>query len=332
MLGLLDGEPMLNLIKNLLLIRLIEKGLAANLRHATPDNEVVVKTSRYLRLSMVGLVIGLGASLIFELVRVDGCLLGSISAYYYTPVHSFFVGTLIAIGVCLIALRGNTALEDVLLNFAGTFAPFVALVPTDRAPRNCAATLDVTNRNLNIANNVGGLLVVAGAALAVLAGIGIKKQLDPKKSKHPRPSDYVGYGVTLAFFVAALILFWQGRTWFLEFAHPISAVTMFTIIAINILVNGYNLYESRKHPAPGQKKMKEVHHFNRYTIIGTLMVVAALVIFFILRPIWDQWVFGLEASEIGLFAFFWVLQTNELWNEGLRPEVVLPPGPAAPGV
>src|SRR6266568_1524808 len=261
---------MLNLIKNLLLIRLIEKGLAANLKHATPDNEVIVKTSRYLRLSMVGLVIGLGASLIFELVRVDGCLLGSISAYYYTPVHSFFVGTLIAIGVCLIALRGNTALEDVLLNFAGTFAPFVALVPTDRAPKNCAATLDVTNRNLNIANNVGGLLVVAG--------------------------------VTLAFFVAVLILFWQGRTWLLEFAHPISAITMFAIIAIDILVNGYNLYESRKHPAPGEPKLKEVHHFNRYTIIGTLMVVAALVIFFILRPIWDQWVFGLEASEIGLFA------------------------------
>ncbi len=326
---------MLNLIKNLLLIRLIEKGLAANLKHATPDNEVIVKTSRYLRLSMVGLVIGLGASLIFELVRVDGCLLGSISAYYYTPVHSFFVGTLIAIGVCLIALRGNTALEDVLLNFAGTFAPFVALVPTDRAPKNCAATLDVTNRNLNIANNVGGLLVVAGAALALLAGIGIKNQFwpdDGDNAKRPRQRDYVGYGVTLAFFVAVLILFWQGRTWFLEFAHPISAITMFAIIAINILVNGYNLYESRKHPAPGEPKLKEVHHFNRYTIIGTLMVVAALVIFFILRPIWDQWVFGLEASEIGLFAVFWVLQTNELWNEGLRPEVAPPREPApAPG-
>jgi hypothetical protein len=49
------------------------------------------------------------------------------------------------------------------------------------------------------------------------------------------------------------------------------------------------------------------------------MLVAALVFLFIVRPHWDQWVFGLEAIEIGLFAAFWLVQTVELWTPGLRP-------------
>ncbi|MBV9822322.1 MAG: hypothetical protein JO144_08770, partial [Actinobacteria bacterium] len=145
----------------------------------------MVKTSRYLRLSMIGLILGLGASVIFELLRVrhkdgNGCLLGSISAYYYTPTHAFFVGTLVTIGICLVVLKGNTDLEDLLLNFAGTCAPFVALVPTPHAPVECGATLDATNRDLNIANNVGALLVVGFLALALVGILGLLSRRNSK--------------------------------------------------------------------------------------------------------------------------------------------------------
>ena len=47
------------------------------------------------------------------------CLQPSISAYYYTPVRAVFVGVLVTMGVCLIALKGSTEAEDVLLNVAG---------------------------------------------------------------------------------------------------------------------------------------------------------------------------------------------------------------------
>ena len=56
-------------------------------------------------------------------------------------------------------------------------------------------------------------------------------------------------------------------------------------------------------------------------------MLAAAVLVFLVRPYWHQWVFGLEATEIGLFAVFWLRQRIELWQEGLRP----PPGPGAPG-
>src|SRR5205085_6408417 len=56
--------------------------------------------------------------------------LGSISAYYYTPVRGMFAGALLAIGACLVCIRGSTTVEDILLNVAGMLAPVVALIPT----------------------------------------------------------------------------------------------------------------------------------------------------------------------------------------------------------
>ena len=33
---------------------------------------------------------------------------------------------------------------------------------------------------------------------------------------------------------------------------------------------------------------------------------------------WGHWLIGIETALIGLFAFFWIFQTHELWGEGLR--------------
>jgi len=312
------------------LFRPIDRMLAANLRASLDPNEVVVRTSRYLRLAMVCLVLGLAASLFFELNRVrhlDGrwCMLDSISAYYYTPVHAFFVGALVSIGVSLIAIRGNTVAEDMLLNFAGVCAPFVALVPYEGAPTACHPVLDTANRDLNIANNVGALFVVAAAALIAL---GVLVMMHSRSGERPDRANLIGYLIVLAFYVVALVVFLAARGWFTAHAHTVSAVTMFALLAVNTLINGYNLYHTRRHPDPAvQPPKRVVPPFNSYTAIGTLMVLAAIVIPVFLRPQWPQWIFGLEATEIGLFAAFWVRQTIELWDEGLRP----PAGPGAPG-
>src|SRR3954454_17073222 len=87
-----------------------------------------IKSYRYLRLSIVVVVAALMASVLLEVVHA-GCWQESISAYYYTPTHSVFVGGLVAIGVALIAVKGSTDLEDALLNISGVLAPIVAFVP-----------------------------------------------------------------------------------------------------------------------------------------------------------------------------------------------------------
>src|SRR4051794_17448483 len=83
-----------------------------------------VKSYRYLRLSIVLVILGLLCSVFVERAHTS-CWEESISAYYYTPTHSMFVGALVALGVSLIAIRGNTDIEDALLNVAGVLAPIV---------------------------------------------------------------------------------------------------------------------------------------------------------------------------------------------------------------
>ena len=95
---------------------------------------------------MAGVVVALFAAIIADYFQGPGqCWQGSISTYYYTPVHGFLIGALVTMGVCLYCLKGNIAVEDVLLNLAGMFAPVVALVPTD-PPTSCVSTSIAADR------------------------------------------------------------------------------------------------------------------------------------------------------------------------------------------
>ena len=110
-------------------------GAAADQRQ---DSDTLAKSYRYLRLAMVGLLLCLAAAVAYQSVR-QGSLLGSVSAYYYTPAQAFFVGGLIGLGACMIALKGATPIEDIFLNLGGVFAAIVALVPTGRDADHRAA-------------------------------------------------------------------------------------------------------------------------------------------------------------------------------------------------
>jgi len=68
---------------------------------------------------------------IFEAWSRDWQFRDSISDSYQEPVRDVFVGALMASGVCMIAYKGRSKLEDYALNFAGFNAFFVALVPNN---------------------------------------------------------------------------------------------------------------------------------------------------------------------------------------------------------
>jgi hypothetical protein len=90
----------------------------------------VLTTYRSLRVAMIPLLLILVVAPALETMRGQVCVLGSISAYFHTPVRGAFVFALAGLGACLIAYKGNDPVEDVLLNFAGFMAFLVALVPT----------------------------------------------------------------------------------------------------------------------------------------------------------------------------------------------------------
>jgi hypothetical protein len=269
-------------------------------RHIDPT--YAVKTWRYLRLAMVALVVGLGVSIAYERLKVHpGCFQASISAYYYTPVRGYFVGSLIGIAVSLLCLRGNTAGEDVLLNLAGMFASVVALVPTPDAGTCMSVPFAMEDRAANIANNVSALLAVGALALVMVAIMAVRE---------PRTRTSIIASATAGLvWLAALLVFEIARHFFDNMAHYTAAVLMFAcIIAVGVI----NAAEYKKHKSGSVLR-------NPYTAVAAGMGMAIVVsggARWVLG--WRHWTIAIETALIALFAIFWAVQTKELWDDGLR--------------
>ncbi|HVL06533.1 MAG TPA: hypothetical protein VM388_11125 [Acidimicrobiales bacterium] len=293
------------------------------------DDVASRKTYRYLRIGIVGAVVLLGASVLVERSKVaPGCWQTSISAYYYTPARAVFVGALMAIGLSLIVIKGNTGWEDVLLNVAGMLAPVVALVPIGN-PGTCwsiepsplptlrnPATGDLELAawvERNIENNIQALLwagaaallaaaVIAAVAFAVGARRGEQRTL-ADLPRGPHRGTFLSLVAALAFLVAGAALF---ATWdrFEENAHGLAAYAMFGCLAAAAALNAL---ECRKFGLRWYVRL--------YGGIAVLMGAAALLI---LVKNWDHKTLVVEIVQIGLFAGFWIVQTRELWHTTVR--------------
>ncbi|MBB6626779.1 hypothetical protein H5V45_05540 [Nocardioides sp. KIGAM211] len=262
----------------------------------------VLKTYRYLRLAMVLLVLFLAASVLTEVAHVHGaCLQTSISAYYYTPAQAALVGTLVAIGVCLVALKGQTDEEDILLNIAGMAAPVVAVVPVPD-PGGCAS-VDVSQaqRVAAVENNVVALLVVGATALLVT---GVLLARDPGEGRQRR-TRVLGLGLATLLLAAGAGVFLLARGAFLAGAHYAAAIVMFACIVRVVWFNA-----TRR---AGSSSMRAAR--TRYGAVALAMVLSLVVFGVLLLLGVDHAVLVVEVLLIGLFAVFWGLQTHELWDD-----------------
>jgi hypothetical protein len=263
----------------------------------TKEQQYAIKTWRYLRLALIALVVGLGAAVLYEWIRGGAdCWQTSISAYYYTHAQAIFVGGLIAIGTCLICLRGSEEVEDILLNVAGMLAPVVALVPTPNAG-SCTSLPGVPqDPTPNIENNITALLITGVVAFLVLAVLSWR-QRQPTAAR-------AGYGLALVLLLAGGAMFVWERTTFVDNAHGIAALLMFGCIIAVAWINALSF----------KRKQDDPNASNRYSWIAVAMLSAPLL-----------YVFGgtyrvlyAEIDALVLFAIFWALQTEELWGEGVR--------------
>ncbi len=273
-------------------------------------HEHAVLTWRYLRVGLIALAIGLAAAIVYERAKAD-CWQTSISAYYYTPAHGVLVGALVAIGVCLICLRGASDGEDVLLNLAGVGAPFVALVPTPNTGA-CGSVVVTTDRNLAVGNNITALLVVAWLSLAFLAVLTVSRWHEDA-GRRPTPVDLTGYGVAVALLLGTTVLFVADRSAFLGNAHNAAAVLLLLFIFLNVCLNAVQRYRAEKRaglPAGTD---------NRYTRIAAVMLldVGGHVVLVLIG--WSHWMLTIEASLIASFIWFWIAQTSERWENGITP-------------
>lgn len=267
-----------------------------------------LKTYRYLRLTVVGLALLLAASLIIQIAQTGSGLLDSVSAYYYTPVRGIFVGSLIGIGACLIAIKGRPGAEDTMLNAAGMLAPLVALVPTPEVGSCGTAACIPAEFVPGVQNNVGALLIVGVFGL-IAGGFTAWPQ---------------GWSCRLGFLLAAVIwtlvalwfLLWRKN--FLSLGHYLSAIGLFLLIAA---VAWINARRAPAHMAPAGLSGRTYGRLYRaVAAVMAVAVVVAVVLQVLQRAgtgLHGAWLFVIEAVLIVAFVVFWLAQTVQYWRDGI---------------
>ncbi|MEO5745653.1 MAG: hypothetical protein ABIQ53_13840 [Terracoccus sp.] len=280
----------------------------------TTPNRDVVYTYRYLRGAMVVLLFMMLFSVGYEWFwhwrdAGQSCFLGSISAYYYTPVRTVFVGSLCALGAVLIAYKGHSPAEDVLLNFSGFMAFVVAMVPTvpDSLCGPSGFALSTTEMAMSVRNNIW-TLIVAAVISAVVASVLKRRTVRQGLSAAPsRGTIWVSVACGAVLFLE-LVLFLVLRDRFIALSHGIAAGTMVAGV-ITVMVLSALGVDERHHGAVTAYKRIYLGLAIALGLMLGLIVVLALTVSGL-----HHIILLAEVVVIVLFASYWVVQTKELWD------------------
>ena len=270
-----------------------------------------VKTYNYLRIALAALVLLLFVSVALEWAAADGCLQPSVSAYYFTPVRAVFVGVLVTMGVCLVALKGNTDGEDVLMNLAGMLAPGVAFIPTAASGR-CGSTVAGAGVGEGVANNMPALFLT-GLVVGVVAVVLARREAGGVRLSTP---DRLGLGLTVVVLGSGVVWFLLARDSFLERGHDAAAIPMFLAIIAVVWLNARDVQEGMRQGTVPSGRGRYVATYR--TIALTMLAALAATVAISLATGSTSLVLWVEVVLITLFAVFWLVQTTELWNRGLR--------------
>ena len=291
-----------------------------------PPPLMALRTYAFLRAGVVVVIVFLAVS-IFKEREAAGCLQGSISAYYYLPPQSVFVGSLVALGFVMIVLWGKTPWEDGLMNLAGMLAPVVAFVPTTET-KKCGLTdaagervkgQDEENEIIRagheaVVNNMGAYLWVIAVVLAAMLVVGIAAHFMGSGSIVLHPWAYWSpWAVAVVLWLAGSFAFNHREDWFFENAHTWSAIGLFSFFVLAIIAIGIDRWRGndRTHDAPSRAWAVT------YWVLSAVMVAGAGLLFLVLDH--DHRVFWVEAWMIGGLATFWALQTWDRWGDGAPP-------------
>jgi hypothetical protein len=279
------------------------------------------KTYRYLRTAMVGLLLAIGVSVFYQTWQQDFHLLASVSAYYYTPAQPIFVGGLIGLAACMIALRGTTDLEEVFLNLGGMFAAVVAIVPSSRgkdydsAVRDCQlvdraaaqtdcrtvqALADATRANVD--NNMVTLLALG--LLGLMATLLFRFR--DRRSDGTKPAVFwLGFVAAVLVYAAGAVAYFAYIDWFIRWGHYVGGggilFSLFVVALANARRRGQEASRGER-DAPVSR--------GHYALIATVMALAMVVLtpLMALGKISLLW---LEVTVGTLFIVFWLVQTIE---------------------
>lgn len=281
----------------------------------------VVYTYRYLRAAMVALLLMMLLAVGFQwLAQLHdtgrSCVLGSISAYYYTPARTIFVGSLCALGVALIAYRGHTSEQETLLNFSGFMALVVAMVPTvpDNRCGPSGFALSASEIATSVQNNIAVLIAVTVMA-ALVAGFirnSARRRRGPVATTTRPPASTVRISVICAgVLLTEFTLFIMLPARFIAVSHGVAAATMVAGV-IAVMVFSALQSEERHRGSDSQGLPYRRIYGVLATTLGLLL--AATVTYALSVGGHHSVVLIAEVIVIVLFCAYWIVQTKELWN------------------
>lgn len=279
----------------------------------------VVKTYRHLRIALIGTAVLIGAAVLREWWATGWrCLQPSISAYYFTPAQGALVGALVATGVCMVVIKGNTGWENVLLTLGGAVAPIIALVPTPDPGACRSVPVTIGDTPAAVANNVAALLVVglAGIVITVVLAVRARPSGTPFSAV-----DRVGIVAALVLYAVVAATFGWARSAFLHHAHYVAAGILFACLVAVVTMNAWSYGRRRARGA----RPTPADYANPYAGVALVMV-GSLVLMLGWRFAfgWDHALLWIEIALITSFAAFWAIQTRELWDQGVRAPVAAP--------
>lgn len=253
-------------------------------------------TYRYVRFSLLALLLALAVSVGIETVRSGWQT--SISSYYYTPAGPVFIAVMASVGVCLIALRGYTDAENVCLNLAGISAPMVAFVPTP--------DVDHPPDELAITNNAATFLTVLAAGyLVVLYFVWRRVRRGGTVSGWSR----IGLLSTAGAWLVGVVWLATDRASFVADAHTLAAAfTLAPFVLVVALNTDWGVRHIARQPEPSRTRFDLAYWA---VLIGMLCTAALFGIF----HSWRYAVLGIEIGILTCFAAFWILQTIDLMDQ-----------------
>ncbi|WP_347039508.1 hypothetical protein AAHB37_05165 [Glutamicibacter halophytocola] len=260
-------------------------------------------TLRYVRLMLLVVPLLLVVAIVIYGI-VNQRIEDSLSSYYLGPARDLFVAMLVTTGALLVVYSGE-ALEDYALNLAGFYAMFVALVPT-RLGETLATLAPAEQGKLILSVRVA--IVAVLIVSAAFAWLGIKTSSWPHKAlMHSTLTRALGWISTSLLAVFILLLIWrafEGKT----FAWVHASAAFLLIFSMGIAI------ASHLGHAPMCHEDTSGGSPNRYRVILGLMALGLVAWPILLLAGVDEALFIVEWFQIGLFAYFWYLESRRLWN------------------
>lgn len=281
-------------------------------------NPQVVLTYRYVRVSIVGVVILLFLALGLQVVADGGQLLASISAYFYTPVRSVFVGSLVAAAFLLVAVRGRPGVEDALLNLGGMLLPVVAFVPTPVSQGCPPQQLCVPPEFVpGVEVSLSALLLLGAPGLA----FALWTLLARRGSDRAAPSGFAG---AMVFWIGFAVWFgptsdWGPRASLLDYGHYVAAVGVFTMMVAVALLNARR---TDRDASVGGRTMPYSRIYVAVALGMAVVLIGAGLAWALGGLPQGSLLFWVEAALLTLFCVFWAVQTAEFWSVGLPEEAL----------